>query len=40
MIGNVIKQIAGFQIYLTTAIIGMVLFCFFKMWRNSMKAAA
>ena len=40
MIGNVIKQIAGFQIYLTTAIIGMVLFCFFKMWQNSMKAAS
>lgn len=29
--GGVLKQIAGFQIYLTTAIIGMVLFGFFKM---------
>lgn len=29
--GGVLKQIAGFQIYLTTAIIGMVLFGFFKL---------
>lgn len=29
--GSVLKQIAGFQIYLTTAIIGMVLFGFWKL---------
>ena len=39
-LSNVIKQIAGFQIYLTTAIIGMVLLRFFLMWRDSMKQAA
>ena len=31
LVGGVLKQIAGFQIYLTTAIIGMVLFGFFKL---------
>lgn len=34
MVGSVLKQIAGFQVYLTTAIIGMVLFCFWKMLRR------
>lgn len=31
MVSGMIKQVAGIQIYLTTAIIGMVLFGFFKM---------
>jgi len=35
LLGNVIKQIAGFQIYLTTAIIGMVLMGFLKMLKGS-----
>lgn len=35
MVGNVLRQIAGFQIYLTTAIIGMVLMGFFKMLKGS-----
>lgn len=33
-VGSVLKQVAGFQIYLTTAIIGMVLFAFWKMLRR------
>lgn len=35
VLGNVVKQIAGFQIYITTAIIGMVLMGFFKMLKGS-----
>lgn len=35
--GNVINEISGIQIYITTAIIGMVLFNFFKMFINSFK---
>lgn len=34
VVGSVLKQVAGFQIYLTTAIIGMVLFGFWKMLRR------
>ena len=36
-LGNAIKQIQGMQIYFTTAIIGMVLFNFFMMFRKSLK---
>ncbi|MDV4150606.1 TDT family transporter [Clostridium sp. AL.422] len=36
-IGNVIKQISGIQIYITTAIIGYVLFNFFKMFLIAIK---
>ena len=32
--GNIVNQIAGIQIYLTTAIIGMVLFNFYKLLKN------
>ena len=35
--GNFVKQIQGMQIYFTTAIIGMVLFNFFIMFKNSFK---
>jgi len=36
-IGNAIKQISGIQIYVTTAIIGYVLFNFFKMFLKAVK---
>lgn len=36
--GNIVNQISGIQIYLTTAIIGMVLFNFYKLFRNSYKS--
>lgn len=39
LVGNVLRQIAGFQIYLTTAIIGMVLFGFWKLLTGEKKAA-
>ena len=39
-LGYVVKQIAGIQIYLTTAIIGMVLFGFLKMLFGPGKKAA
>ena len=39
-LGYVVKQIAGIQIYLTTAIIGMVLFGFLKMLFGAGKKAA
>ena len=32
--GNIVNQISGIQIYLTTAIIGMVLFNFYKLLKN------
>ena len=32
--GSIVNQIAGIQIYLTTAIIGMVLFNFYKLLKN------
>lgn len=35
--GNAINEISGIQIYITTVIIGMVLFNFFKMFINSFK---
>ena len=35
--GNFVKQVQGMQIYFTTAIIGMVLFNFFIMFKNSFK---
>lgn len=39
MIGAALRQIAGIQIYLTTAIIGMVLFGFWKLLIGGVKAA-
>lgn len=38
LIGGIVKQIAGFQIYLTTAMIGMVLFGFWKLLAGGKKA--
>jgi exfoliative toxin A/B len=35
--GNIVKQISGIQLYLTTAIISFVLFNFFKMFLQSIK---
>ena len=37
MIGNIIKQISGIQIYITTGIITFVLFNFFTMFMKSIK---
>ena len=37
MIGNIIKQISGIQIYITTGIITFVLFNFFTMCMKSIK---
>ena len=36
-LGNVVKQISGIQIYITTAIIGYVLFNFFKMFLKALR---
>ena len=35
--GEVIKQITGFQLYITTVIIGFVLFNFVRLLANSFK---
>ncbi|MEG0086913.1 MAG: transporter, partial [Niameybacter sp.] len=36
-LGNIVHQISGLQLFLTTAIVAFVLFNFFMMWVNSYK---